>query len=137
MSVPSCLAAAAALLAALSPGLASAAADPLAAHRWAHRVVVALAPSAADPKLREQRRLFDALGAEGRDRDLVLVEATDDTPQGAALRRRFGGGSGFRAVLIGKDGGEKLGSAAPLRREDLFPVIDAMPMRLEEMTRRP
>lgn len=118
-------------------GAARAAGDPLAVYRGTHRVVVALAPSPADPALAEQRRMFDRLGAEGRARDLVLVVATDGTPEGVALRRRFGGGGGFRAVLVGKDGAEKLGSGVPLGRDTLFPLIDAMPMRREEMSREP
>lgn len=116
---------------------ARAADDPLTRLRWNSRVVVALAPTRDDPGLAAQRRLFAALGAQGRERDLVLVEATDDTPEGAALRRRFGAGAGFVAILIGKDGGEKLRSHAPLGRDALFPLIDAMPMRRQEMTRRP
>ncbi len=118
-------------------GTARAAGDPLAAYRGAHRVIVALAPSPADPALAEQRRIFDHLGAEGRARDLVLVVATDGTPDGVTLRRRFGGGGGFRAVLVGKDGGAKLASGVPLGRDTLFPLIDAMPMRREEMSREP
>ena len=123
---------AAPLLAALPPVPARAAADPLARYLWRYRIVVALAPSRADPALAAQRRAFAALGAGAGERDLVLVEATDDTPEGAALRRRFGG-DGFRSVLVGKDGGEKLAAARPLGRDDLFPTIDAMPMRRDEM----
>lgn len=124
---------AAAAVAAAPPALA--AGDPLAPYRWTSRVLVALAPSGADAALAAQRRIFADLGAAARERDLVLVEATDDTPRGAALRRRFGG-DGFRAVLVGKDGGEKLSAAAPLGRDALFPLIDAMPMRQDEMARR-
>lgn len=109
--------------------------DPLAPYRWRSRVLVALAPSPADAALAAQRRLFAGLGVAARERDLVLVEATDDTPRGAALRRRFGG-EGFRAVLIGKDGGEKLSAAEPLGADALFPLIDSMPMRQDEMSRR-
>ncbi len=116
---------------------ARAADDPLARFRWHSRVVLALAPTRDDPALLAQRRLFAALGAEGRERDLVLVEAPGDTAEGAALRRRFGAGAGFVAILVGKDGGEKLRSAAPLGRDALFPLIDAMPMRRDETTRRP
>lgn len=114
---------------------AAAASDPLAPYRWKSRVLVALAPRADDPALAAQRRLFAGLGAAARERDLVLVEAADDTPRGTALRRRFGG-EGFRAVLVGKDGGEKLSAAEPLGPGALFPVIDAMPMRQDEMARR-
>ena len=122
------------LLAALPVVPARAGDDPLARYLWRSRVVVALAPSRADPALAAQRRAFAALGAGARERDLVLVEATDGTPEGAALRERFGG-EGFRSVLVGKDGGEKLASAQPLGRDDLFPTIDAMPMRRDEIRR--
>jgi hypothetical protein len=121
-------------LAALPLSSAQATGDPLQPYRWNSRVLVALAPSPNDPALQDQRRIFHGFGAEGRDRDLVLVQAIDGTPEGDALRRRFGGGAGFRAILVGKDGGEKLKSGAPLHREDLFPLIDAMPMRRQEMS---
>ena len=41
-----------------------------------------------------------------------------------------------QAVLIGKDGGEKLAATHLLGPEDLFPLIDPMPMRQEDMRRR-
>ena len=105
-------------------------------YRWSHRVVVALASSPSDPNLSAQRRIFAAMGAGARERDLVLLEATDNTLEGAALRRRFGGGKSFRTVLIGKDGGEKVVSERPMGPGDLFATIDAMPMRRAEMMRQ-
>lgn len=121
------------LIAALAP--AAAAADPLARYRWTARVLVAVAPDAADPALVRQRRLFAAMGAEARDRDLVLVEAVGRS--GEALRQALGCEAGaFTAVLVGKDGGAKLRSPDPLGADQLFPVIDAMPMRQDE-ARRP
>ena len=111
---------------------AVAADDPLARHRWRDRVILVLAPSEADPSLVAQRHLLAAMGRGARERDLVLVEAVDGTPDGQALRRRFGG-TGFRAVLIGKDGGEKLTADHPLGADALFPLIDSMPMRQDEM----
>ena len=39
----------------------------------------------------------------------------------------------FRVVLIGKDGGVKYDSTEPLGPEQLFSIIDAMPMRQQEM----
>ncbi len=110
--------------------------DALMQHLWKHRVVVALASSPSDPNLLTQRRIFESMKAAARERDLVLIEATDDTPEGAALRRRFGGGTGFRSVLIGKDGGEKAASDRPMGPGDLIATIDAMPMRRAEMMRQ-
>ncbi len=134
-SVPHILAMAAAI-AMLPPAAASAGADPLAPYLRHRRVVVALASSSSDPHLAAQRRIFETMGAGARERDLVLLEATDGTPAGSALRRRFGGGSGFRAVLIGKDGGAKASSELPMPASDLFATIDAMPMRRAEMLRQ-
>lgn len=42
----------------------------------------------------------------------------------------------FAAVLVGKDGGEKFRSDEPVRPEDLFDLIDDMPMRRREMQDR-
>jgi hypothetical protein len=56
---------------------------------------------------------------------------------GAGLRRRFNvGPGGFRALLIGKDGGVKLDQPNVIPAARLSAVIDAMPMRRDEMGRR-
>jgi hypothetical protein len=65
----------------------------------------------------------------------VLATYDDATPEGATLRRRFGG-TRFRAILVGKDGEEKISSDLPLDRDALLPTIDAMPMRRQEMRRK-
>jgi Domain of unknown function (DUF4174) len=43
----------------------------------------------------------------------------------------------FLVVLIGKDGGVKLRQDEPILAADLFALIDSMPMRKQEMGRRP
>jgi len=101
-----------------------------------YRVVVALGPSRRDPDLAVQRRHLRSPGAAAAERDLVLATYDDATPEGATLRRRFGG-TGFRAILVGKDGEEKISSDRPLDRDALLPTIDAMPMRRQEMRRKP
>ena len=54
-----------------------------------------------------------------------------------ALRARFGASpSGFRIVLVGKDGGTKLNTTSPLGTGALYATIDAMPMRQNEMRRK-
>jgi hypothetical protein len=51
-----------------------------------------------------------------------------------ALRGRFGvTGNSFAAILVGKDGTEKLRHDAPVTAAKLFATIDAMPMRRREM----
>ena len=102
-------------------------------YRGKSRVLVAFTPSATDPQLDRQRRLYHDMGRGARERDLVLVEAAGSSAAAAALQRRFDVGAGFTALLIGKDGGEKLRSDTPVGSAELFPLIDSMPMRQQEM----
>ena len=133
--VSTCLGAATLLAMAAYPGLAApGGTDPLAPYRWKARVLVAVAPAADNAQLLEQRRLFRTMGQAGQDRDLALVEGVGD--ESRALRQALGlDDAGFYAVLVGKDGGAKLTSRQPLPADQLFPVIDAMPMRQGEMKR--
>lgn len=115
---------------------ASASPDPLAGYAWKARVLLVAAPTPDDARLCAQRDLFAAMRHGAAERDLALVEAVGDTAEARALRHRFGlAPDTFRALLIGKDGGEKLSSATPLGPDQLFPLIDAMPMRRSEASR--
>jgi len=49
------------------------------------------------------------------------------------LTRSCIGSVAFASILVGKDGGVKLRSNAPVSAERLSNVIDAMPMRRREM----
>lgn len=42
----------------------------------------------------------------------------------------------FTVMLIGKDGGIKLSQTSPVTNTELFELIDAMPMRRQEMRER-
>ena len=126
-----------ALLSAATVAPASAASDPLGAYRWRSRVLVVVAPDGRDPRLAEQRRLFGETSTGDRERDLILVEEIGGAEEAAPLRARFGiGTSDFAAILVGKDGGEKLRSDRPIPSERLFETIDAMPMRRDEAGRK-
>ena len=107
--------------------------DPLAGYRGKARVLVVVAARPDDDRLRQQRALFAAMKAGADERDLALVEAIGTSAQAGALRQRLGLRNGFQAALVGKDGGSKLVSDKPLGPVDLFPVIDAMPMRQQEI----
>jgi hypothetical protein len=120
----------------LALAVALLAASPLAAYRDVHRVLVAAAARADDPALARQRALFAQMGRQAQLRDLVLVEAVGDGERARAIRAALGLKGGFAAALIGKDGEAKLVSAHPLAAADLFPLIDSMPMRRQEMRER-
>ncbi|MEG8033267.1 DUF4174 domain-containing protein [Sphingomonas aurantiaca] len=114
--------------------VALAASPTLAQMKWERRVLIVAAPSPQDPALAEQRRVLGSWTAKGEARDLTIVEVVGDQVRGAgdtapALRRKFRLPAGFTAILIGKDGGEKLRSAEPFPTKLLEQTIDAMPMR--------
>lgn len=112
-------------------------ADPLQnldAARWKKRVLVVLAARPDDPLLTAQRNVFAAMGEGAKSRDLVLVEAIGEEAE--RLRKRLQAEPMARVLLVGKDGGVKLSSGSALGAEALYPVIDDMPMRREEMRRR-
>ena len=114
--------------------IALAASPTIAQMKWERRVLIVSAPTAEDPALAEQRRILAAWKTSADARDLILVEVVSDTVRGAsdpaaALRRKYNLPSTFTAILIGKDGGEKLRSAKPFPAAALEATIDAMPMR--------
>lgn len=125
-------------LVAISLGVTSAAAGTLDAYRWTARVLVIAAPGAADPRVRIQKEALASVRADVASRDLVVLEVFGDDGRSADLRRRLAlPQDAFRVVLVGKDGGVKLVSEEPVPPQKLFSTIDAMPMRRDEIRRRP
>ena len=88
-----------------------------------------LAPGADDARSLRQRELLSGEEAGLADRDVETLHHYD-----AQTRERYGvTADGFAAVLIGRDGGEKLRSTEPVSAALLFGTIDAMPVRRREM----
>ena len=83
------------------------------------RILLIAAPSLNDDAYRTQAALLLPALAGLNERDFVV-------------QIQFGTKS-FSVVLIGKDGGEKLRRATPLSPDELFAIVDAMPMRRAEM----
>jgi hypothetical protein len=113
-------------------------------YQWKNRILLVFAESDERP---EYNDFMDAWlqAQEGvEDRDLlvfqVLIEGRSKGPrgpltpkQGDDLRKRFAtAGEPFGVVLIGKDGGVKLRSSSA-GVEQVFRLIDTMPMRRAEM----
>jgi hypothetical protein len=116
-------------------------------YKWKYRPLVVFADSEANAALAEQRRMVAASRASLAERNVVVIWVVGDKvsaefgprPGASArtLRARYGAAKGgFRAVLVGKDGGTKLNSASPLGTGALYATIDAMPMRQNEMRRK-
>ena len=112
------------------------------------RPLLIFAPTPDDPQLQIQlRRLHENVAALA-DRNIVVIAIPYNSPSptsaqltgtaAQSARRRFNiAPSDFTVILIGKDGGEKLRSPKPLTLDKLFDIIDAMPMRQQEMHPHP
>lgn len=133
-----------------APILASAAVPTVTAmsgYKWKSRPVVVFAPDASHPRLAAQTLIAKNFATGFKDRDMILITVVGERvsarfgPQpklsAAALRQRFNVDQDeFRALLVGKDGGVKASSGRPLHPTRLFPLIDQMPMRMQEMKQR-
>lgn len=122
--------------------------------RWRNRMLV-VSSDRADAEVDRQLVAIATHAAGWSDRDLVTIVLLPDRgyvardPKGgladaevvssnvaASMRRRFGVDEGrFEAVLVGKDGGVKARYETVVSPETVFPFIDAMPMRIDEMER--
>lgn len=120
----------------------------LSQFQWKNRLLFLFAPNRSHP-------LFDALQksiaieqAEVADRDLVVFEILESGPSrmdltdldsqvAQSLRDKFDvRGDQFAVILVGKDGGIKLNQQDETRLDDIFGLIDSMPMRREEMRQK-
>ena len=116
----------------------------LSDYLWKNRVLLAFAPARDDQTIESLRRGFAERTAGVSDRDLLLIEVIESDgvrianrryaeASGAQLRQQFRIAPGSTVlVLVGKDGAEKLRKTT-VRLDELFAVIDAMPMRRQEI----
>lgn len=93
----------------------------LSAHQWRHRVLIIDTPTQQSAEYLQQNAALAAASAGLQERDVKIVT------QAAKI---------FRVRLVGKDGGVKLDRGVPVDVATLFALIDAMPMRRSEMSRR-
>jgi len=117
------------------------------AYLWQNRPVLVFAPDADHPLIAAQRAVLAGEAAGLADREIVVIEivagrvTVDGRPApglaGDALRKRYSVRDDEAvALLVGKDGGVKIRQERALTAEALYPTIDAMPMRRQEMRAR-
>ena len=128
---------------------ATAAGAELGDYLWQRRPLLLFAPTQSDPRLVETVRRIEASRCDFTDRDMVLglivtqgSSTLDgqvlDTSQVRQLLSTFRiDVNTFSAVLIGKDGGEKLRVNDVPDLAAIYAVIDGMPMRGSEMSATP
>ena len=122
-------------------------AQTLDKHRWQDRIILLFAPGEKDATLLRQLSLLTTQKAEVTDRDLVIYQFFPNSATGPDGKRMPASQSlaffqrydvrpdTFTLILVGKDGGEKKRANELVALEDLFGLIDRMPMRRAEMRR--
>ncbi|MBY5993107.1 DUF4174 domain-containing protein [Ferrimonas balearica] len=126
----------------LTPHLSQA--DPLSALRWHHRALLVFAPTHSDPEFVTQGDWLSQMERGLRERDLLVFRVVGESvemegrllsePKAHLWREDFIiPRDEFTVVLIGKDGQVKLHQDSPTSEEQLFRLIDAMPLRQQEM----
>lgn len=104
----------------------------LSNYQWKNRVLVL---NQTHSKASHQKTSFESFKRENEDRQLLLLEVN---AQQRSLWNRFGFEKGkFQLVLVGKDGSEKKRFSEPTNMEAVYEIIDAMPMRQQEMKIKP
>jgi hypothetical protein len=120
----------------------------LDAYRWKNRILIIFVPSVDSENYEAQKESLRNQSAGILDRDLRIVEVLEKDSSSDLgislcgesarnLRNKFGvTADEFQVILIGKDGTVKLRSKAAVSPSALFQLIDAMPMRQEEMRKK-
>ena len=101
---------------------------------WAQRPIVVFANSDKDPNFISQMEFLSQDIKALKERDIVvLVDTNPSIP--SALRKKLRP-HGFAFILIGKDGQVKLRKPSPWNIREIARVIDKMPIRQQEITRK-
>ena len=132
------------LMFAASSGYALDATNLMSELTWEKRVLLIFAADELDDGFQSQERILEAIGGGLLERDMIVIRAfadnrilIDEQSHGQSapgFYQRFAVDKNeFRVILVGKDGGVKLDSVSAVSGNDLFALIDSMPMRRSEM----
>ena len=101
---------------------------------WAQRPIVVFANSDKDPNFISQMEFLSQDIKALKERDIVVLVDTNPSIT-SALRKKLRP-HGFAFILIGKDGQVKLRKPSPWNIREIARVIDKMPIRQQEITRK-
>lgn len=101
-----------------------------------HRYLLAFAPDPNDPELIRFRDAVAAHREAIQDRDLVVQESPGAGSDVEWRGRYRVPPDRLTLILVGKDGVEKRRDDRAVPLEEIFALIDAMPMRRREMRER-
>lgn len=120
-------------------------------HKWENRILIVKRSDVKSTKYQEQLEEFNNSNEELIDRKLIMYKITGDDFVLADFNNSGQHDSGkitrilnekilnkkekFEVILIGLDGEIKLHQTEILLKEDLYKIIDSMPMRRNELDR--
>ncbi len=121
-------------------------------YKWQNRILIIKTSNKEDPKYLEQIKEYNNSNVALKERKLLLFEIVGDSYRMTDYQKLtdesqwqslsdldesiFDELAEFEVVLIGLDGGVKLKETEVLKKEDLFSIIDSMPMRLREIRQK-
>lgn len=110
----------------------------LSTFRWKNRVIIVMTSSSNSTDFKEQLDILSTVRKELEERDLVLVTVPDGESFRGVKSDEFQrvynpDKETFRFILLGKDGGVKLTANKTVGTQEIFALIDSMPMRRMEM----
>ena len=103
-------------------------------YEWTHRPIVIFANSDRDPNFISQMEFLSEDIRALQERDIIVLIDTD--PNFSSSLRKKLRPHGFAFILIGKDGQVKLRKPSPWNIREIARVIDKMPLRQQEITRK-
>jgi len=103
-------------------------------YKWKKRVIILVTSTPDHPDYIAQLAQLRQVSPGVEERDLVILSNQADSVRSSSITEKYQtGASGFRFILIGKDGTIKKDSDELVEAGDLFALIDSMPMRKREM----
>lgn len=117
----------------------------LSKYRWKNRVIISFISESGYSEAHQLSKNRDLALNGWNDRDLVLIELgpnnivminglSHNNMNTENLKNYFSADKyDYLAILVGKDGNEKLRSQKAITNEAIFKLIDTMPMRKQEM----
>lgn len=134
--------------------MASLHAQDLDSHQWKNRVLIIKSEDEINEQFKQQLKEFETSEAGLKERKIAIYRIMDNdfwlkdyTGQFANTSNTSGkitlkfkdeileASKNFEVILIGLDGGVKLRQSSLLTKEQLFQLIDSMPMRANELKR--
>ena len=116
--------------------------------QWKNRLLFLFAPDGSHPLFEGMRNEILAHQTAVKDRDLVIFEVLERGPSQMdqnqldhetveAIHKRFSvPRNRFTLILVGKDGATKLKRNEQTDLEEIFALIDSMPMRQDELRQK-